>query len=431
MRAKLPPLALAALGVVFGDIGTSPLYAFGLCFKGDYPAPVARDNIIGILSLIFWALIIVVCVKYVTFMLRADNNGQGGTIALLALINPKTRAGLPSALTAIALLVLFGEATLYGDGAITPAISVISAIEGLDVWTQAAHRLIVPLSVVILIGLFVWQRRGTGEIGKLFGPVMLIWFLAIGIAGAIGIVAHPNILIALNPVYSWAFFLHHGLLSVLIMGAVVLCVTGVEALYADLAHFGRRPITMAWYIGGATGTGAELLWTRREYARSPNSDRKSLLRSLSALGNHSDGAVGNRGHGHCIAGADQRRLFAHATSDATGLLAAVSYRSHLAGTRRPNLSSGRQCHARHRLHLARHFVPFVCGARGRIRSSGHNHDDHQLDYLFHARYETLAVDAVDRGAASGALSCRGTCRSYLEIFRRSYPAVGCLWLSRA
>jgi len=247
VRRNLPPLALAALGVVFGDIGTSPLYAFGLCFRGDYPAPVTHDNIVGILSLIFWALIIVVCVKYVAFMLRADNNGQGGTIALLALINPKTRAGLPSALTAIALLVLFGEATLYGDGAITPAISVISAMEGLDVWTRAAHRLIVPLSVLILIGLFAWQRRGTGAIGKLFGPVMVIWFTAIAVAGVVGIVAHPQVLVALNPVYSWAFFLHHGLLSVLIMGAIVLCVTGVEALYADLAHFGRRPITLAWY----------------------------------------------------------------------------------------------------------------------------------------------------------------------------------------
>ncbi|MBV9149278.1 MAG: KUP/HAK/KT family potassium transporter [Candidatus Eremiobacteraeota bacterium] len=248
MKRNLSPLALAALGVVFGDIGTSPLYAFGLCFTGDFPAGVTRANIIGIVSLIFWALVIVVCVKYVTFMLRADNNGQGGTMALLALIIPKLRTGLPFALTGLTALALFGAAALYGDGAITPAISVISAIEGLDVWTKAAHPWIVPLSVAILLGLFLAQSRGTGRIGALFGPIMIIWFVAIAIAGAIAIAAHPGVLIALNPVYSWEFFLRNGLRSFLVMGAVVLCVTGVEALYADLAHFGRRPITIAWYV---------------------------------------------------------------------------------------------------------------------------------------------------------------------------------------
>ncbi|MBV9278265.1 MAG: KUP/HAK/KT family potassium transporter, partial [Candidatus Eremiobacteraeota bacterium] len=248
MKRNLSPLALAALGVVFGDIGTSPLYAFGLCFTGDFPASVTRANIIGIVSLIFWALVIVVCVKYVTFMLRADNNGQGGTMALLALITPALRTGIPFALTALTGLALFGAAALYGDGAITPAISVISAIEGLDVWTKAAHPLIVPLSVAILLGLFASQRRGTGRIGALFGPIMVVWFVAIAIAGALAIVAHPGVLIALNPLYSWEFFLRNGWPSVLVMGAVVLCVTGVEALYADLAHFGRRPISIAWYV---------------------------------------------------------------------------------------------------------------------------------------------------------------------------------------
>ena len=248
MKRNLSPLALAALGVVFGDIGTSPLYAFGLCFTGDSPASVTRANILGIVSLIFWALVIVVCVKYVTFMLRADNNGQGGTMALLALITPKVRTGVPFALTGLAGLALFGAAALYGDGAITPAISVISAIEGLDVWTKAAHPLIVPLSAVILLVLFWSQRRGTGKVGALFGPVMIIWFVAIAIAGAIAIVAHPRILMALNPVYSWEFFLRNRWPSVLVMGAVVLCVTGVEALYADLSHFGRYPIAVAWYV---------------------------------------------------------------------------------------------------------------------------------------------------------------------------------------
>ena len=240
-------LAFGALGVVFGDIGTSPLYAFQQCFLGDASAAVTTENIYGICSLIFWALVIVVSVKYVTFLLRADYDGQGGTLALLAQLTPVRKSSIPAGITGIAVLVLFGSAMLYGDGVITPAISVVSAMEGLDTWTTAAHPFIVPLSIIVLIGLFALQPRGTEGIGKLFGPVMMVWFVAIGMAGAVAIARHPQILAALNPVHSWAFFLRHGFRSFLIFGAVVLCVTGVEALYADLAHFGRKPITLAWY----------------------------------------------------------------------------------------------------------------------------------------------------------------------------------------
>jgi KUP system potassium uptake protein len=244
----LAPLALGALGVVFGDIGTSPLYAFQQCLTGDYSAAPTIANVLGVLSLIFWALVIVVCVKYVTFMLRADYDGQGGTLALLAQIfSTNRKTGFPSPLGPIALIVLFGAAMLYGDGIITPAISVISAIEGLDVWTKAAHPYIVPLSVLVLIGLFTMQRSGTGSIGKFFGPVMIVWFGTIGVAGGFSIAAHPQVLVAINPWYGIEFLVTHGLRSVLIFGAVVLCVTGVEALFADLAHFGRKPITLAWY----------------------------------------------------------------------------------------------------------------------------------------------------------------------------------------
>ena len=238
---------MAALGVVFGDIGTSPLYAFKLCFSGDFPAAVTPANVFGILSLIFWALLIVVCIKYVTFMLRADHDGQGGTLALLALLLPARRNALPFGLSTLALFVLFGSAMLYGDGAITPAISVISAVEGLDVWTAAAHPFIVPISVVVLLLLFGLQSRGTSRIGKLFGPVMVVWFSTIAVSGIFGIVRHPSVYQAVNPYYAFVFFAHNGWRSLLIFGAVVLCVTGVEALYADLAHFGRRPITLAWY----------------------------------------------------------------------------------------------------------------------------------------------------------------------------------------
>ncbi|MDQ6932170.1 MAG: KUP/HAK/KT family potassium transporter [Candidatus Eremiobacteraeota bacterium] len=246
-RTNFPVLALAALGVVFGDIGTSPLYAFKLCFTGDFPAALTQANVLGILSLIFWALIVVVCIKYVTFMLRADNEGQGGTIALLALLSPRVRSAMPLALTSLGMLVLFGESMLYGDGVITPAISVTSAVEGLDVWTKAAHPYVVPVSVLVLVILFSLQSRGTDRIGKLFGPIMLLWFAAIGGFGFFGILQHPGVLSAFNPIFAIEFFARNGLRSVLIFGAVVLCVTGVEALYADLAHFGRRPITLAWY----------------------------------------------------------------------------------------------------------------------------------------------------------------------------------------
>lgn len=242
----LSALSLAALGVVFGDIGTSPLYAFQQCFTGEFPAAVTTQNVLGILSLIFWALVVVVCLKYVTFLLRADYDGQGGTLALLAQLIPPKRAATPMGLGGLALLVLFGSSMLYGDGAMTPAISVISAVEGLDVWTRAAHPFIVPIAVIILIGLFAVQKRGTGRIGVLFGPIMLVWFAAIGTAGAFSVVHNPGIFAALNPVYAAEFFVHNGARSLLIFGAVVLCVTGCEALYADLAHFGRKPITAAW-----------------------------------------------------------------------------------------------------------------------------------------------------------------------------------------
>ncbi len=239
-------LSLAALGVVFGDIGTSPLYAFHQCFTGEFAAAITTQNILGILSLIFWALIIVVCGKYVALLLRADYDGQGGTFALLAQLIPPKRTAKPMALGTLALMVLFGSSMLYGDGAITPAISVISAIEGLDEWTHAAHPFIVPLAVIVLVGLFAVQKRGTGRIGVLFGPIMLIWFAAIGITGVFAVIRNPAVLAALNPEYAAQFFIHNGFRSLLIFGAVVLCVTGCEALYADLAHFGRRPITLAW-----------------------------------------------------------------------------------------------------------------------------------------------------------------------------------------
>jgi KUP system potassium uptake protein len=248
-EARLGPLALAALGVVFGDIGTSPLYAFKQCFtagRGFTPTP---DHVLGILSLITWALILVVCVKYASVVLRADNGGEGGTLALLAQLRPTSRVGIPAPLTVVTYMLLFAAGMVFGDGVITPAISVLSAVEGIGVAAPAAERFIVPLTAGILIGLFLVQSRGAGKIGAVFGPVMVLWFGALALAGAFGIAHDPRVLAAFNPWYALAFIAHNRVAAILVLGAVVLCVTGVEAMFADLAHFGRRAIWLAWYAG--------------------------------------------------------------------------------------------------------------------------------------------------------------------------------------
>ena len=234
-------LCLGALGVVFGDIGTSPLYTLKQCMRtaGD-----AHDaTLFGVLSLITWSLVMVVTIKYLLFIMRADNKGEGGIFALLALVPSKLRANRTAL---VALLVVVGAALLYGDGAITPAISVLSAVEGVEVARPELARVVIPLTCAILFGLFFIQRRGTRTIGKLFGPVMVVWFATIGTAGALQIVRHPTVLRALSPVWAARYFADHGAAGFLILGAVVLAVTGGEALYADMGHFGRRPIRVVW-----------------------------------------------------------------------------------------------------------------------------------------------------------------------------------------
>jgi KUP system potassium uptake protein len=243
----LPPLALAAVGVVFGDIGTSPLYAFKQAFTVGHGVQASVEHIIGLLSLIVWALIGVVCIKYATFVLRADHHGEGGDLALLALLRPISRVGIPPKLGAIGLLVLFGTGMLYGDGVITPAISVLSAVEGLNVATRDAQPYVVIISAAILVGVFAVQRFGTGKIASVYGPIMALWFASIAVAGVVALAHHPAVLFAFDPRHAVGFLLHNGWTGMLVLGAVVLCVSGVEALYADLGHFGRTPIRLAWY----------------------------------------------------------------------------------------------------------------------------------------------------------------------------------------
>ncbi|HET7501047.1 MAG TPA: KUP/HAK/KT family potassium transporter, partial [Kofleriaceae bacterium] len=254
-RQELTALSLGALGVVYGDIGTSPLYAMSECLsasKAHAIQPVGGvyepSQVLGVLSLFFWALVLVVVVKYLVFVLRADNKGEGGILALAALVQQSDQAQGPrrSRLPVPILMALFGAGLLYGDGVITPAVSVLGAVEGISEQNPAFSELVVPISAAILIALFWVQRVGTHRIGAVFGWVMLLWFLAIGGAGLPFIVRHPEVLQAVSPHHAVSFLAHNGMHGFLLLGSVVLCITGGEALYADMGHFGRFPIRVAW-----------------------------------------------------------------------------------------------------------------------------------------------------------------------------------------
>ncbi|MGZ6371266.1 MAG: potassium transporter Kup, partial [Bdellovibrionota bacterium] len=246
-HASILKLGIGAMGVVYGDIGTSPLYAVQACFDSAFGLAPTPTNVFGILSLIFWALTLVVTVKYLLFILRADNEGEGGILALLALLSSKLKRGPGEKAAFIVFLGLFGAALLYGDGVITPAISVLSAVEGLQVATPAFQPVVVPLTIAILFLLFWVQSRGTTKIGAIFGPATLVWFGAITLMGLPWIIRHPEILGAVNPLHAVRFFLENKIKGFLVLSSVVLCITGGEALYADMGHFGRAPIRFCWF----------------------------------------------------------------------------------------------------------------------------------------------------------------------------------------
>lgn len=236
-------LSLEALGVVFGDIGTSPLYTVKVCFSKEFGIDLTKANVFGVLSLIFWALVITVTVKYLLFILKADNNGEGGEIALMALCG-----GVGKKITFVTILGLCGAGLLYGDGVITPAISVLSAIEGLEVYAPNLSSYVVPITITVLVLLFLFQKKGTAGVGKIFGPVMILWFASIGLLGLNYVFKSKEILKAVNPYYGLKFFLDNGFHSFLILGAVFLAVTGAEALYADIGHFGKKAIRFNWFF---------------------------------------------------------------------------------------------------------------------------------------------------------------------------------------
>ena len=246
-KQGLARLALGAVGIVFGDIGTSPLYAFRETFAGHHTLEPSAANVLGVLSLIFWSMMIVVTIKYVTIIMRADNKGEGGSLALLALIS---RSGSTKArwTRGLVLLGVFATALFYGDSMITPAMSVLTAVEGLKVVNHTFGTFVIPIAVGILAGLFMIQSRGVGKVGLLFGPIMLVYFMVLAVLGVTNIVAAPEVFYALNPYHALRFFYDDGIRAFLAMGSVVLAVTGAEALYADMGHFGRRPIGLSWLV---------------------------------------------------------------------------------------------------------------------------------------------------------------------------------------
>ncbi len=244
-QSSLAALTLGAIGVVYGDIGTSPLYAFKEVFVSGH-VPATTDNILGVLSLFFWTLAIIVSIKYVVLIMRADNHGEGGLMALLALASQSVHDN-PRVKHILMTLGVFGVALFFGDGVITPAISVLSAVEGLEIVTPAATPYILPISLAVLLALFLVQKRGTDLLGKFFGPIMVVWFLAIGLMGLVPIAQHPEVLKAISPWYALHFAYVHYEVAFVTLGAVFLCVTGAEALYADMGHFGKRPIRVAWF----------------------------------------------------------------------------------------------------------------------------------------------------------------------------------------
>ncbi len=245
---RLRLLTIGALGVVYGDIGTSPLYALRQCFAGVHPIDPSRDNVLGILSLIFWSLLLIVSLKYLSIVLRATNKGEGGILALMALTFPKHSHGTGKRRAVLVGLGVFGAALLYGDGMITPSISVLSAVEGLKVAAPRLEPFVIPLTIITLVGLFAAQSRGTGSVGAVFGPIMIIWFLVLGLLGIQEIVHTPAVLWSLDPALGLKFLRANGWEAFVVLGSVFLAVTGAEALYADVGHFGTRPIRLAWFF---------------------------------------------------------------------------------------------------------------------------------------------------------------------------------------
>jgi K+ potassium transporter integral membrane domain len=386
-------LTVGSIGVVYGDIGTSPLYAFkesvASASAGGQTAP---DTIIGVVSLILWALMSIVTLKYVIFLLRADNHGEGGTLTLMAL----AQRGWQGNTYIIAVLGMLGAALFYGDAVITPAISVLSAVEGLKVITPAFEPFIIPLSLIILVGLFIVQKRGTAKVAAFFGPITAIWFLALAIGGLIHIAERPDILAAINPVYGIRFLVTHGHIGFLTLGSVFLAVTGAEALYADLGHFGRRPIQFAWIAVVFPALALNYLGQGAMVLAHPESAESPFFLLYPGWAQLPSGSSRNRSHRHCQPSSHYRRVFIDPTSNPSRSVATLPDPPHLGDTDGANL------HPPHQLDDARHgaadrsHVPYLeCVSRS-LRDRCYGHDGGYLHNGLRCGLEVLELAALGR-----------------------------------
>ena len=394
-------LALGALGVVFGDIGTSPLYTVQTVFSpaDPHPVKVTEDSIFGIISLIFWSVTIVVTITYVLLVMRADNDGEGGIMSLIALIRRRALPGGRRAKVVLAALGIFGASLFFGDSMITPAISVLSAIEGVKVAAPSVSGLVIPITVAIIIGLFLVQRLGTGAVGRLFGPVMGVWFTVLGVLGVHGIADHPEILKALSPTYAVGFLVGHFETAFFSLTAVVLAVTGAEALYADMGHFGRSPIRRAWLLlvfpacilnymgqgalilGNPSNTSSPFFLLAPGWARLPMVFLAAVATVIASQ------AVITGAYSVAQPGGPAR------------LPAAAAHRIHLGRDDGPDLHPVHQLAAAGRGAHARAHVPELGRAGLRLRHGRDRHDHHHDPAVLLLRPSSVALAALDRAAA--------------------------------
>ena len=412
-QGKLPMLAFAALGIVFGDIGTSPLYTFKTIL-GTAESPSDPATVLGALSLVVWTLFIITTVKYVSFAMRVDNDGEGGILALMALLGVKKQRR-----PTIVAVGLFGAALIYGDGAITPAISVLSALEGLNMATPALQPYVVPAAVAILLALFAIQSQGTAAIGRFFGPIMLLWFLVMAVMGISGIVQHPAVFAALNPVYGLSYLSSNGATGFLVLGAVFLCVTGAEALYADMGHFGSGPIKMAWFavvfpslILNYAGQAALVL-------EGAPTDGQHLLPAVSPNPADTPDRAGDHCDHHRQPVDHHRRVLDDAAGDPARLDAATADQPDLLGRLRADLRRRRQLAVDDRDGRIDHRVRQVGQSGGGLRHRRFGYDADDLGVALHCDARDLGLEHAGGRFGRGAAFWSSTAPSSSPISARS------------
>ncbi len=408
-KAGFWALTLGSIGVVYGDIGTSPLYAFreAMVAAGASHGGVQRDDVLGVLSLIIWALIIIVTLKYVLILLRADNQGEGGTLTLLALAQRALGRSTPAVLA----LGMLGAALFYGDALITPAISVLSAVEGLKLVTQQFEPYVLVITVGIILGLFMVQFRGTAAVAGWFGPITLVWFIVMALGGLAHLVKDLSVLESLNPAHALHFVLNNGTLGLIALGAVFLAVTGAEALYADLGHFGRKPIQFAWMFRGLSCSRAELSWAGRAASGRSQGHREPVLPPFPKLGTAAGRDARDLCNDHRQPGGDYRGLFAHQAGDPAETAAAHANSAHL---RNPG---GADLHARREYAAAARRAGFGAGLRLLFKAR---------KCLWHCRHRYDGGDSsprADRGAQALELAAAGRNRAdrALSADRSRFP----------